>query len=762
MAGIREHLTVTKGFSHLFMMEDASRDPNSTGDNTTATVTNGGFVAEPVCGGAANSFRADDGDDEGITGLVISNTEDINVGNDPWRRYCISLWFRIPVIDVPTCVYEQGGGTNNQGIMVGLARAITSQAADSGQPFLIAQSNFQAEPNRNYHVVHNWFHGSMHLNGAVTIQLIINGVLQEEVTAGGTSVFPNHSGDVTFGNANDALRSYNSSTQNYAGRAKYGNKLALGADMVLTELEAREIYEMTVLPEITIVGTKKQQQDQLDSLIGTKFESVNCAMRVEHATDEAGDYRLFVDSINFVKDNNLKDIAVQYVGQHTLTLENCNGANTEEVSAPTEVNNTDSSVVVGGGSIVLVDNVLRLSDSRELSDVLTYDKIVISETGGYVFNNVRNSTNTLVVENISQGEVNISSSLGLPTIINTGSSTTIVLDSFLSFTGNWQLFGSVEDRNSTTNIIAEGTPSDRYRFSISGAATFYLWVDGIKWEVEPTSSGETSVDLSTSALLSLVNRNLGFIENIVYFSASAQDIGDGRNSAPFKSGDDAIREAISLNASYVSILDTTAATALTPTIPAVGVNFRGKNQPTCFLNPNNQDFTNCQLDNLRVFGQFNSDTAEMVLSRILMLEVHNINGVFRNCKFLGSMSFNGDSYLDDCNINNSIAPQISVLGAYTIEMEEVEGNFVLQNLPVGSVCIVSIQGGTVTLGDEVQGNGGFGTSAIVIMRGHYTLVRNDSGNALVIEDKIGSIKDLASIQLYAQQAAQNTDYLLEK
>ena len=124
------------------------------------------------------------------------------------------MWFEADEVGAPTIIYEQGGGTNNHAIALGLGRAITAQAADAGQPFLISQSNFQAVANRAYMVTHVWQHQSIHGGTGNRILLYVNGVLNDTVELDGTATFPSHTGSIVVGNAIDALQSYNGSVLN--------------------------------------------------------------------------------------------------------------------------------------------------------------------------------------------------------------------------------------------------------------------------------------------------------------------------------------------------------------------------------------------------------------------------------------------------------------------------------------------------------------------------------------------------------------------
>ena len=118
---IRDFLTQDLGASHLFMLDDASRDAGSNGVNTTGGISSGSFVPNPVCEGVTNSFQSSDNGTGESNGFVIGNTNDINVGTDIWREYSIAMWCEADEVGAPTVIYEQGGGTNNHAIALGLS-----------------------------------------------------------------------------------------------------------------------------------------------------------------------------------------------------------------------------------------------------------------------------------------------------------------------------------------------------------------------------------------------------------------------------------------------------------------------------------------------------------------------------------------------------------------------------------------------------------------------------------------------------------------
>lgn len=520
---IRTFLTSTINLSHLFMLDDASRDPGSNGLATTGGISVGSFVNDPVCNGVNNSFRSNSsGTSTGVnTGFVVNNTADTNNGTGIWQRYSVILWFKTEENSTPTCVYEQGGGgTNNHAIIVGLGKAITSQAADSGEPFLIAQSKFQAEVNRPYFVTHVWERHTEHAGNNNRVLLYVNGVFQESFELNGTDPFPSHGGNISIGNTADALQSYNGSTLVLTARRKWINMFGILSGGSITENQSREIFERSVLPEITIpADTVANQQILLDSLSGNSYSNTNLAIRIIQATD-ATDYRLFIDNISFQEDSNLRDIAIQYVGPNNLTIENANSSNVVEISTPAEIDIDGSTIFPGGGNIILINDVIRLNTVTDQSNI-NANKIVIENAGTYNFTNV--IINEL--ENNSNGIVNITTDNGISIITNTGGgSVTTVLDSYLTFEDidSWEVYS---DMNRTI-LLESGTGT--YNFTYVASTTYYLKVSsgGIFFNVAstPASTGETKVTLNSIALiLALQNKMDSDHAEIKVYSKKAGD-----------------------------------------------------------------------------------------------------------------------------------------------------------------------------------------------------------------------------------------------
>ena len=268
------------------------------------------------------------------------------------------LWFRQEEIQNPSCIYEQGGGTNNFALMGGAQ--LTFQAADSGQPFLICAGKNLSIANRNYLAVCVWEHHTQHAGSGNRVYLILNGVYQNGSELSGTAAFPGHSADITVGNSPDNLRSFASTNFTSQTTAKNANYLGFYNNVSLSVAQSREVFERMVIPEVLIAAdTVANQQTALDALSGNTYQDVNCAIEIRQATD-ATNYSLTLNNITFVENANLKDIAVQYVGPNTLTLINA-GSNAVETSTPTEKDLDGGTTIITGGGIINTVNTYSLA-----------------------------------------------------------------------------------------------------------------------------------------------------------------------------------------------------------------------------------------------------------------------------------------------------------------------------------------------------------------------------------------------------------------
>jgi hypothetical protein len=393
------------GATHLLTLDNVgtstSDDLGNSGLPTNIFAGTYSFQANPVCYGASYSVRTEANTNASVDGAIFRNTSDINTTTLlPYRAgtRTLFLWTKQDAIQNVTCIYEQGGGTNNFAFMGGAQT--TFQAADAGQPFLIAATKDKAIANRAYFLVGVWEHHTQHSGAGNRVIFYANGVLQEIVEGTGTDTFPAHSGDITIGNSGEALKSFAETTLTSQTTAKNCNYLGMYNNTSLTEAQCRNIFERMVIPEVVIAAdTVANQQAALNVLSGTTYQNVNCAIEIRQATD-ATNYTLTLNNITFVQNPNLKDIAVQYVGPNTLTLINSN-SNAVEVSTPAEKDlDGGITVLTGGGTINLITpTTLNLTGLQPNSEVRVYNAGTITELAG-VENSGTTFSTTLQVSSV--------------------------------------------------------------------------------------------------------------------------------------------------------------------------------------------------------------------------------------------------------------------------------------------------------------------------------------------------------------------------
>jgi hypothetical protein len=482
---IRDLLVTTLGAKRVLELE--STTVTVTGNETVydsaiqLSTATGTFPADPVCEGVASSYQSntlalakENGLQVAATGgsttvsgwnSGINNTYGTSIHN-------VGMWFKSSVVNDATCIFEEGGTSTNFALLVGIGLAITFSAAASGKPFIIAQSLEYAQANRPYFVVGVWLHNSVSGVSGAQVRLYVNGKFQGSANLGNTDAFPNHSGNITIGNTTENLASYGGGTVGGFAYEKNINLLFVVDGVELTEANTREIFERTVLPEVTIASdTVANQQASLDALIGNSYIDFNCAIRILQATD-ATNYRLFVDDITFKENTNIDDISIQFVGTGILTLEETNGTIIHITSAPSEVEQT-SSTLTGGGSIAIVNNTLRLTADTTLTNS-TATKVVFDGAGTtYTISGGTVSE----VENVSGSTVTVTLTNGAPTPTVTGPNVTINAET-TSYTVTGIVSGSrlLIRRTDTQAALYNDVPGTSYAY-------IYVWSGDIPVEI---------------------------------------------------------------------------------------------------------------------------------------------------------------------------------------------------------------------------------------------------------------------------------------
>jgi hypothetical protein len=433
------------GATHLFDLDNnGTLTTDDLGSSSTPTNISGGtytFDTDPVCEGVTYSLDVVANTSPGTAGAIFTNVNGINVSINGYSsdKRSMLIWCKQSDIQNPTCIYEQGGGTNNFAFMGGAL--MTWQAADAGQPFLIVQSKSLTQSDRPYCLVGVWEYHTQHAGSGNRVLFYINGILQGISELTGTDPFPAHGGNIACGNSGDSLRSFAGTTLQSQTTEKNCNFLGMFNNVSLTQAQCREIFERTTFAKQTIAAdTVANQQAALDAIIGTTYENENCAIRIIQATD-ATNYRLFIDDITFNADSNLEDISIQFVGTGILTVENTNGTVIKYTSAPPEVE-TASTTLVGGGSIVVVNNTKRVTNNQTITNPQD-DKIVFDGSGTtYTIDGGSVST----IENVSGSTVQVTLlNSAIPTLLETNGLINITVPKTVKVTVVDSSFNPIQD-----------------------------------------------------------------------------------------------------------------------------------------------------------------------------------------------------------------------------------------------------------------------------------------------------------------------------
>jgi len=494
------------GATHLLLLEEESTaisvdgDFGDSPDRTRLRLdqlnTQWNVNGEPICEGVKGSLLAFGVNTDFTTrelAAEIDARSDINANNNGnlgsandsstynWNTgsRAMMCWFNqtVELLGIPTAIMGHGASSNNQVLTVGLGGRIVFQAADQGQPYLAISSLDNFQVGRSYFIVGLWEHHTQHSGAGNRITLYVNGVEQGRFELNGTDPMAPATGQPFLGNASSLFQSYGGGTIGYLRREKlinlagfYNNQFF--SEDANTESDFREIFERTVIPEVTIESdTVENQQDALDLIRGNEYIDVNCAVRIIQATD-AIDYRLFLDDVTTKDNPNTGDIAVQFVGSGNLTLEKANGSNALKTSTPPEVERT-SGILVGGGSITLLAGVRRLTEVQNLVND-GGDKLVLEASGIY---NLTNSPYN-VIEVIKGATVQIVTDSSVGSVLETDG-TIALIDVTLNvstpngFDDEIKVFSTQEDAENEVNELSSGSSFSYPRAIFNGQIVWY-------------------------------------------------------------------------------------------------------------------------------------------------------------------------------------------------------------------------------------------------------------------------------------------------
>jgi hypothetical protein len=311
-----------------------------------------------------------------------ADNAEMNAGVHPEK--CMGGWIRLGRMnETITCIYKQGGGTNNITFFLFPGNSIMCQAlATSATPDINVQvfGDTPLELFRSYHICYR-FGGPLNGNA---FEFYLDGVKQTNFIGDAPDTdFPSHTSDITWGDSDLDLRiGINTLTTASLPNTRYSH-WATWTRQLDPDTEIREVlFEKGALPTHTVTN-----QTELDALADTTLGNHSLSIRV----DVSGDIDL--DALNIVFDSKTS-IHVQYTGTGTLNWTNSGGSNASIAST------------TNGGTINFINPAnITLTGIKNNSEVRVYEagtqnEIVGQEnitTGTYTFSSTQATVDLVVI-----------------------------------------------------------------------------------------------------------------------------------------------------------------------------------------------------------------------------------------------------------------------------------------------------------------------------------------------------------------------------
>lgn len=229
------------------------------------------------------------------------------------RSYTVACWVEVSDLRFPSCVYKQGGGSNNMALLSGFglsAGTTCNNQASSPSFYITTYANREIEAGRPYFLAFTYEDSSSTGGNGAKARLYINGVFQSELEDPSGAIFPVHNGLFTLGNSDAGLIFYGGTLPVNASQYLVNKRLAhwsCFANNVLSVSVLKALFEVSTLAEYTITS-----QAELDAIPKGTIQRTNLAIRVVSQVD----LTLTMDGLRF----NNNDIDIQYTGTGTLTL----------------------------------------------------------------------------------------------------------------------------------------------------------------------------------------------------------------------------------------------------------------------------------------------------------------------------------------------------------------------------------------------------------------------------------------------------------
>jgi hypothetical protein len=371
--------------SHAYALDGNANDRIAANNGSNS---GGSFTGVPLCEGVSNSYLTD-----GISDR-ISLPSVTTINNAAQDRKAVSGWFSATAIqNPPKSIYGEGDGNQSFRIILGWGNNLVFEV-DSSSFTLQIFGDVVLDPNRAYHLCAvfegngfgNEFRG--YLDGVKQLDAAPPDRQPDAATLTARSVgeIGDPSGTVAVGGVVVTLLAP------INGQYNEWNMFD-GADAVLTDTEARELFEKGALPDATITN-----QAGLDSLAGTVRSNAPCCIRITGN----GTINLSADNVTF---DPLASIHVQYTGTGTVNWTNINGSDAS-IGSVTEggtINFINPAIftlngVINGAEVRIYDD--EIADPYNFDTELAGIEANVGTTFAYAHGGL---TNTIVIQHMADG-----------------------------------------------------------------------------------------------------------------------------------------------------------------------------------------------------------------------------------------------------------------------------------------------------------------------------------------------------------------------
>ncbi|MEM9261319.1 MAG: hypothetical protein AAGA62_16885, partial [Bacteroidota bacterium] len=236
---------------------------NTLVDRGNGILRDGTFEAGSTFG-AAITADSTNSIDVGTGQVTVDNSTDMNDGADRYQTRTFATWFQADDLSSPTVIWEEGAGVNNFAITVGVARNVQVQAVDQGEYYLTIFADQLIEQGKPYHIAYTWERGTTTGGAGTRLRMWLNGIEQGTsytTTDPSVAAFPSHTGDINFGNTNEALKFYNDDELDYIDRDKSLAHFAIWNDVLLSQAQIDTLFENGAAPTTSTLSLNSLPAD---------------------------------------------------------------------------------------------------------------------------------------------------------------------------------------------------------------------------------------------------------------------------------------------------------------------------------------------------------------------------------------------------------------------------------------------------------------------------------------------------------------------